>query len=215
MIARVGDGSEAGRSRHGREIVGGLLGAIAPMFDYQFLMLVSQRIESESNPEDHARLEELRQLIVTLQEQQMQSRQTMVQQVQQVLQEVLQSTDPVAKLREFADYIDENFLNVLAANIQAAQRNNSTAAARRLQQIYEQAMAIVQESMPDEMRLLNQLISAPDKATTNKLLQENRKFLTKEFVETLKELEGQMREGSRPEIADRLKSLRAQITLMI
>jgi len=205
----------AWRQTDGREIVGGLLGAIAPMFDYQFLMLVSQRIESESNPEDHARLEELRQLIVTLQEQQMQSRQTMVQQVQQVLQEVLQATDPVAKLREFADYIDENFLNVLAANIQAAQRNNSSAAARRLQQIYEQAMTIVQESMPDEMRLLNQLISAPDKATTNKLLQENRKSLTKEFVETLKELEGQMREGSRPEIADRLKSLRAQITLMI
>ena len=206
---------EAWRGADGREIVGGLLGAIAPMFDYQFLMLVSQRIESETNSADRARLEELRQLIVTLQEQQMQSRQTVVQQVQQVLQEVLQATDPVAKLREFADYIDETFLNVLAANIQAAQRNNSTAAARRLQQIYEQAMTIVQESMPDEMRLINQLISAPDKATTHKLLQENRKFLTKEFVDTLKELEGQMREGKRPEIADRLKSLRGQITLML
>jgi hypothetical protein len=139
----------------------------------------------------------------------------MAQQVQQILQEVLQAPNPVEKLREFADYIDENFLNVLAANIQAAQRNNSTAAVRRLQQIYEQAMSIVQESMPDEMRLLNQLLSAPDKATLNKILQDNRKLLNKEFVETLKELEGQMREGGRQEISDRIKSLRGQITLML
>ncbi|MFN8494231.1 MAG: CpXC domain-containing protein [Caldilineaceae bacterium] len=206
---------ETWRAEDGRELVGGLLGALAPMFDYQFLMLVSERLDQESNPDEKAHLEELRQLIVSLQEQQMQSRQAMAQQVQQILQEVLQAPDAGAKLRELADYIDENFLNVLAANIQAAQRNNSTAAVRRLQQIYEQALAIVQESMPDEMRLLNQLLTAPDKATTNKLLQENRKFLNKDFVETLKELEGQMREGGRPEIADRLKSLRAQITLMI
>ncbi|MDQ3249121.1 MAG: CpXC domain-containing protein [Chloroflexota bacterium] len=212
LLAKV---LEAWRGDEGREIVGGLLGAIAPMLDYQFLMLVSQQIESPAAEQDRSRLEELRQLIVSLQEQQTQSQQAVVQQVQQVLQEVLQAPDATAKLREYADYIDETFLSVLAANIQAAQRNNSTAAARRLQQIYAAALAIVQENMPDEMRLLNQLLSAPDKAALHKLLQENRSVLNKEFVETLKQLEGQMREGGRQEISDRIKSVRAQITLMM
>ncbi|MCX6046108.1 MAG: CpXC domain-containing protein [Chloroflexi bacterium] len=206
---------EAWRGEDGRAIAGALLGAIAPMLDYEFLMLVSQRIESETNDAEKGRLEELRELMVAIQEQQLQSRQAMVQQVQQVLQEVLQAPNSLEKLQEYAEYIDENFLNVLAANIQAAQRNNSTAAARRLQQIYEQALSIVQDSMPDEMRLLNQLLSAPDKATVNKLLQENRPLLTADFVEQLKALEVQMREGGRQEISDRIKTLRGQITLML
>jgi len=206
---------EAWRGEDGRAIAGALLGAIAPMLDYEFLMLVSQRIESEANPEEKGRLEELRELMVAIQEQQLQSRQAMVQQVQQVLQEVLQAPNSLEKLREYAEYIDENFLNVLAANIQAAQRNNSTAAVRRMQQIYEQALSIVQDSMPDEMRLLNQLLSAPDKATVNKLLQENRPLLNSDFVEQLKALEVQMREGGRQEISDRIKTLRGQITLML
>ena len=178
-------------------------------------MLVSQQIESSTDPEERARLEELRQLMTSMQEQQTQSRQAVAQQVQQILQEVLQATDPEAKLREFAEYIDENFLGVLAANIQAAQRNNSLAAARRLQKVYEQAMAVVQESMPPQMQLLNQLLTAPDKAALNQLLQEHRNLLNREFVETLKELEGQMRQSNRQEIADRIKSLRAQISLMV
>ena len=205
----------AWQEEEGREIVGGLLASVAPMLDYQFLMLVSQQIESSTDPEERARLEELRQLMMSMQEQQTQSRQAVAQQVQQILQEVLQASDPEAKLREFAEYIDETFLSVLAANIQAAQRNNSMAAARRLQKVYEQAMVVVQESMPPQMQLLNQLLTAPDKATLNQLLQEHRDLLTREFVETLKELEGQMRQSNRQEIGDRIKSLRAQISLMV
>lgn len=137
-----------------------------------------------------------------------------MQQVQQILQEVLQATDLKAALQAYRDYIDENFLAIIAANIQNAQRNKSTAAARRLQQVYDAAMALVQENMPDEMRLVNELLSAPDKATLGRLLQEHRPKLNKEFIAQLKVLETDMRDAGRTDIADRLKSLRAQISLM-
>jgi hypothetical protein len=135
--------------------------------------------------------------------------------VQQVLQEVLQAPDLEEALRQYAEYIDETFLSVLAANIQAAQRNKATAAARRLQQVYDKAMALVQESLPPEMQLINQLLNAPDKAALTKLLQENRPKLNKEFISSLKVLETDMRDAGRDEVADRLKSLRAQISLMV
>ncbi|MCL4862390.1 MAG: hypothetical protein KJZ93_23440, partial [Caldilineaceae bacterium] len=155
-----------------------------------------------------------RNMIVAVQEQQAQSQQAMVQQVQQVLQQVLQAPDTAVALREMADYIDESFLAVLAANIQTAQRKNSHAAARRLQQVYDQAVAMIQESLPDEMRLVNELLSAPDKAALTKLLQDNRPRLNREFIASLKVLETDMRDAGRTEVADRLKSLRAQIQLM-
>lgn len=198
----------------GAELIGSLVVAVAPILDYQFLMLVSERLEATTNEAERGRLEELRNMIVAVQEQQAQSQQAMVQQMQQVLQHVLQAPDTAAALREMADYIDESFLAVLAANIQTAQRKNSHAAARRLQQVYDQAVAMIQESLPDEMRLVNELLSAPDKATLTKLLQDNRPKLNREFIASLKVLETDMRDAGRTEVADRLKSLRAQVQLM-
>jgi hypothetical protein len=199
----------------GREIASALVLAVTPLLDYQFLMTVSQRLEAATDETERQRLDELRQLIMTVQQQQTQAQQAVVQQVQQVLQEVLQAPDLGEALRQYADFIDETFLSVLAANIQAAQRNNATAAARRLQQVYDAAMALVQESLPEEMQLINQLLNAPDKAALTKLLQEHRPKLNKEFVSSLKVLETDMRDAGRGEVADRLKSLRAQISLMV
>jgi hypothetical protein len=205
----------AWQGEDGREIAGGLAMAIAPLLDYQFLLALAQRLETTPDAAVRTQLEELRQLVLTIQEQQNQSQRAVVQQVQQILQQVLQAPDLDAALREVADYIDETFLSVLAANIQAAQRNKSTAAARRLQQVYERAVAIVQEGMPEEMRLLNELLSAPDKAALTKLVQENRSKINKEFVASLKMLETDMRDAERTEVADRIKSLRAQLSLMM
>ena len=202
------------QEEEGEDLINSLIGAIAPMIDYQFLLLLTQRLESSTDATEREHLEQLRQLALTMQEQQKAAQQEMVQQMQQVLQEVLQAPDTAAKLREYADVIDESFLAMLGANIQAAQRNNATAAARRLQQVYEQALELLREQMPEEMRLLNEMIAAPDKATLTQLLNDNRAKFTKEFIASMQEVEGQLRDAGRKEIADRLKSIRSQIALM-
>jgi hypothetical protein len=46
------------------------------------------------------------------------------------------------------------------------------------------------------------------------MLKENRATITPEFVESLKPLESEMRESGRTELADRIKKLRGQMTLM-
>lgn len=205
----------AWQGEEGREIAGGLVVATAQLLDYQFLMLVTERIERTTDEAEKQQLAELRQLIVTIQEQQAQSQQAAMQQMQQLLQHILQAEDTEAALRQYADYVDEAFLGVLAANIQAAQKRGSNAAARRLQQVYELAVAMLQENMPPEMRLVNQLLSAPDKAALNQVIQENRSQINRDFVASLKMLETDMRDANRTEIADRIKTLRAQISLMV
>jgi hypothetical protein len=204
----------AWQGEEGREIANALTMSVAPLLDYQFLMLVSEQLEKATSDEERTRLEELRQTILAIQEQQSQAQQSVAQQVQQILQQVLQAPDMAAELRNFAEYIDETFLSVVATMIQNAQRNNSAAAARRLQQVYDEAMNIVQESLPAEMRLVNDLLNAPDKASLTKLLQENRGKFNADFVASLKVLETDMRDAGRTEVADRLKSLRGQIQLM-
>lgn len=199
----------------GETLVGTLAMAAAPLVDYQLLMALSGRLDKTSDVEERSNLMQLRELLSEVQQQQQASQQAAAQQVQAVLQEVLQAQDMKAKLRELADYIDESFLGFVAANLQAAQQNEATAAARRFQEVYEAALEILQESMPPELRLLQQLIGAPDAGAARALLQENRDMLTKEFVETMNRVEQQFRETGRTEAADRIKSLRGQVSLML
>ena len=201
----------------GQQIVGTLAVAAPQLFDYQFLMALSERIGA-ATADDRKKLEELRQFLVQMQEQvaarQQQSQESMAQQVQQLLQAILQAPDIEAALRENIEDIDDTFLSFLAANIQQAERANATAAARRLRSVYELTVKILQESMPADLQLLNQLLTATDETKVRQLLKDNRATITPEFVESLKPLEAEMREGGRGELADRIKSLRGQMTLM-
>ena len=90
-----------------------------------------------------------------------------------------------------------------------------TAAARRLHEIYDMALDIVQEGMPPEMRLINDLLNAPDKGAIRKLLEENRGLLNKQFIDTLRGLEEDFRGRGSAEVADRIKSIRGQAALMV
>ena len=188
---------------------------VGSALDYEFLMELAKRIDGASSEEEKERLNELREMILALQAQQRQNQESMVQQVQAILQEVLQAPDTEAALRKYADYIDENFLGLLGANIQSAQQQNATAAVQRLQSVYQQAIAIFQEKLPPEVRLIQSLMSAPDSGSVRKLLKENRSLVTKELVESMTVLENQMREANRPDQADQLKSLRGQVSLMV
>ena len=169
--------------------------------DYQFLMALSQRIDAAKDEEDRADMMALRSFLLEIQEQvqvqQQQAQAEMAEEAQAVLQEVLQSTDTAAVLREHADAVDEVFLSLLAANIRAAEQKGATAAARRLSQVYKQAIEIAQERMPADMRLLNQLLSAPDDATARQLLRDNRSLQTVTLMDNMKALEEDMRKNGR------------------
>jgi len=68
--------------------------------------------------------------------------------------------------------------------------------------------------MPPEVQLLNDLVNAPDQATMRRLLDENRSAINREFIESLRQLEDDFRQRGNPELADRIKSVRAAATLM-
>lgn len=198
----------------GQEVVSTLAVSLAPMIDYEFLMLLAERIEKASGDEQRNDLEDLRELLMAMQAQQQENRQAMMQQMQAVLQEVLQATDTQAALNEYADFIDENFLALLAANMQAAQQKNATAAVKRLQRVYQLALSMLEESLPEEIRLLQQVVQAPDAAAARKLVQENRALVNEEFMQALNAVEKQFRDNGQPEQANRLKTLRGQIAMM-
>ena len=199
----------------GAAIATALLNTAAPLTDYQFLLGLADRLENAEDPEERSALIAIRDRIVEIGEQRSQNQQMAAQQVQAVLQEVLQAPDTDAALQENADQIDEMFLAVLASNIQQAEQNKAAFAVQRLRIIYQKALAIVEERLPPELKLLNRLLSAPDEGTLRRLLQENRSNLSQGFVDALKSLEERFRGEGNNELASRVKSIRGQIALML
>lgn len=186
----------------------------APMIDYQFMLLLTEQIDQAEGDQQES-LQALREVLLEVQQQRQQAGSARIEQATAVLQEVLQSVDARATLRQYRDQVDQAFLAVLANNIQQAEQNKATAAARRLRQIYELALEMIQEDMPESMRLINKLLSAPDQHAVRQLLQENRTLVNRELVNSLTELEQRWRESGRAEMADRAKSLRGQVALMV
>lgn len=199
----------------GETIATTVLATASSLADYEFLMALANRLDASDDPEERAALLAMRERILEMNEQRNQGQQAAVQEVQAVLQEVLQATDTEAALRENVDAIDEMFLAVLASNIEQAEQNNARFAVQRLRTVYEKALAIVEERMPPDLKLLNQLLSAPDEGTMRRLLQENRSLLSREFVDAMKSLEERFRsEGNEP-LAGRIKSIRGQAALLL
>jgi len=206
----------AWKEEDGRDIVASLAVALAPMLDYQFLVAVTERLETSADDDDEVEaLESIRDLVTRIQESQRENQAQQAQEVQSILQEVLQATDVEAKLREFAPYINETFLAYLASNVRDAEQKGAGAAARRLREVYDRALDILQESMPADLRLLNDLLSAPDDAAMRSLLKENQGLITPDFLASLQPLEEEMRNNGRTDVADRIKSLSRQVKLMI
>lgn len=210
---------EAWQEEDGDRLVGTFAMVTGLAGDYQILLMLAQRAEQADDEEERESLEELRQFLVGLQDQlaaqQRQAQQLAAEDAQQLLQEVLQETDTEAALRERVDSLDESFLALVAENIRRMDEAGAAGAAQRLARVYEQALAILQEQMPEDMRLMNRLITAPDDAAVRKLLREHRELVSPGFLDTLRAFETQARDNAHPELADRIKSIRSQAALML
>lgn len=207
------------KDEDGESIAVSLLSVARGLADYQFLLALTARIDAADDPEVRSPLLSLRELVVEFSQQsqqsQSQSQEAMLQQVQAFLQEVLQSPNPAEMLRERSDEVNEVFLAVLASNIEQAQQKNAAFAVKRLQAIYEAAVGMLEEKLPADLRLLNQLVSTRDEGEMRRILQANRALLTKEFVESLRGLEERFRSEKNSELASRIKSIRLQAAMLL
>jgi len=203
----------------GESIAMSLLSVARGMADYQFLLALTARIDATDDPEVRAPLLSLRELVVELAQQsqqgQSQSQEAMMQEVQAFLQEVLQSPNPEEMLQERKESVSEMFLAVLASNIEQAQEKNAEFAVKRLRSVYDIAVGILQEQLPPDLRLLNQLVSIQDEGEVRRMLQANRELLSKEFVESLRGLEERFRGEKNDQLAGRIKSIRLQAAMLI
>jgi hypothetical protein len=188
-----------------------------PLLDYAFFQKLSERIEASQGAE-RDRLTKVRDRLLEVVERLDAVAEARLKESSELLQEVVNSPSPRSAVRDHIGEMDETFMAVLSLNIQDAERNGRKDALQRLMMVYDEITAVLEENMPAEMRLVNELLRAPYPDGTRALLREHRAEVTADMLslmDRLAEEAGESEEQDGVEMAKRLRDIKAQALLLV
>ena len=159
-----------------------LVGLVRPALDYEFFLYFSEYI-SKAPAGERDPLIALRDTLQKFTEQADQQMQAALQQKVQFLQVLLNSPAYEQILEENIEMLDDNFMGVLTANIQEAERRQDENVIARLRQIYETAVNLLQSQMTPELRFINELLSSEDVESMQALVDERAADFGEELLE--------------------------------
>lgn len=177
--------------------------------DYNFFQLLTERIQRASK-EEQAKLTALRDNLLEMTHEIDQAIKEQEELAGQALDEILASENIEQATLGALPMINEIFLEVLRARIQAARKADDQAKLEKLQQV---AGAIQKVSAPGaNIQLIEALIQAEDDAAVQAILDENADELTDEFTQFLYSLlsQTQAQEG-REATAEKLQKVYRQV----
>jgi len=184
-----------------------LVGVMRPLFDYSFFQSLTERIDAAQGDE-RTRLEALRDRLLSLTALLDQQTQEVLQRAADTLRVILNSEDLDAAIRPRLEQIDDTFLAVLQANIQAAEQQKNVELSARLKTVLERVLNIIRESAPPQIQFINKLMSAEtDEAAQSLIATEGAQF-GEELLELMDAIADDLDASKQPGAADHLRALR-------
>jgi hypothetical protein len=181
-----------------------------PLLDYAFFQNLTALIDSAPNEETARQLKALRSNILDTTAKQDEEARARMQQANELFKIIVQAEDPQAAAREHLDQIDEAFFAVLSANLQHAETENRDESVQYLQQLANMIVGLLEERLPPDVRLINQLLSAPYPDGTQKLLETQREILTPEFMAALDRLITELEQAGGTDSANHMRQVKTQ-----
>ncbi len=163
--------------------------------DYQFFQILSERVDQAEGAEKQKLLDlrgKLLEMTGEIDKQIEEEKKASL----ELLNEILKEEDPEAATREALPAINEFFLQALKNEQDLARKN---ADLMRLGKLGKIAKVIEEASTPPpEIELIEKLLGAQDETARQKLLQENAKLVTDEFLQALNTLVSQGENDGQP-----------------
>ncbi len=181
---------------------------------YEFFGDLTAAIEKAEKEGDKAavqRLTEYRETYLALYDEMQNATRQVMGEAMQTLQMLLEAPDKVAAVQEHADKLDDVFMYVLAARLAEAEQKGQQAELQALQQLQEVIVDLVEEQMPPEIQLVNELVQAESLTAQNKMLDDNQDLLSPALVAMIDQIIEQAGQASQPELDGRLRDIKAAI----
>jgi hypothetical protein len=199
-------------NRKDLDLVDSLVQAAVPALNYQFFVLLSEKIEKrEKSGVDATELKALREHLLTVQQKIEAESRRIVEGASQTLQKILAADDVEQAIDENLGRIDDSFMYILSASIAQAQQQGHQEQAQGLIAVYEAIQRALDRQMPPELQLLNEILSLENADDRRQLLDQTPEALTPEFLELVKAVHEQATNNAENELGDRLSGLQAMI----
>jgi hypothetical protein len=191
-----------------------LIAAGRPLLDYAFFQNLTAQIEAAADAESTARLKALRSRILDTTTRQDEETRTIMKPATDLLNAILHAEDPQAVARQHLAEIDDTFFAVLSANIRGAEAEKHEDLSRALRQIADMVMGLLEDQLPPEVRLIKQLLSAPDPDSARQLLEAQRGVVTPQFVAALSQIIAKLEADGNTDAAAQMKQVKSQAEVM-
>jgi hypothetical protein len=184
-----------------------MVGLARPVFDYLFFQEMTVYI-GQAPAAERDQVEALRERLLELTMVVDQQAQMALQESAGLLQAIVDSPNPDELIAANVGLIDYTFMQVLAANIQEAERRKDLSASARLKDIYSRVVAALQANMPPELRFINQLLTVPSEDDARSLIADRIDEFGDQLLAAIDAVEGQLTAQGNPNLLDRLAFLR-------
>ena len=186
----------------------------AQAMSYEFFTGLTAEIEKQNLSGDAqavARLTELRNNLLQMQEDMQKASQQLVERAQQDLNMVLASNDIEQAVRTNMNRFDDAFMYVLSAEIARAEEGEDKERLDKLNQIRTLIVQQAEGDTPPEIRLLTELMYTDSDEQMQKLLDENEELLSDDMLKVVDLLQDQVKESGQEQLVDQLGRVKALI----
>ena len=192
-----------------------LVAAGRQLIDYTFFQTLTDKINAAPNAETAEKLKALRSRILNASDKLDQAARQAMDRAGSLLNQLLKADDPQKIILDNLDQFDEAFVGVIGANVQKAEQEGNAELARQLTQLYQLVMQTLQEQMPPEMLLLNQLLESGSPEAITGILQQNKAMLTPNFSHFLSHIQADLENQGQVELAALVAEIKRQAELMM
>ncbi len=179
-----------------------------PGMDYAFFEALTRRID-RANADDKARLTTTRDRLLQLTADADKATQAQMAEATDLLRTLLEAPDLHQAIHDNLPRIDDPFLAVLQVNIEAAEKAKRPDMAQRLNQISDLIAAVMQESAPPELRLVNELLQMESDEAAEAALKSQPEVITQELLDALTYVGDTLRQQGQAALSERIDKLQA------
>lgn len=196
-------------NRGDESTIAALIVAGQPAFNYQFFLLLSERIEKrQKSGIDATELLALRETLLNIQNEMEERSKEELEKAQQTLQSIIVAQDKVTAVRSKFAQIDNTVLYLLAASIQQAEEQGDAERIIVLQEVQTIIANQMEQQAPPEIRLVNRLVRSDSFEEQQQILDEGSDLIRPELVQVMNMLVEDADSRGQDELKDKLQTVR-------
>jgi hypothetical protein len=149
--------------------------------DYQFFQLLTDKIDKSSG-EEKTKLETMREKLLEFTNEADKQIEARYKQSQELVESILSQDDIVKAIQDNIQNITQDVVDIANQMLRQASEKNDYVRMGKLQKMIE---VLRQASTPPEVEFIEHLLDAPDDATLDKMLEDNKDMVNDEFLQAL------------------------------